>query len=112
MALTHHPVRLFRLSCGCLRAYPMMPAGTEHTVLCVRCRAEAVTVLAYPERICGALGWAVVAGLQTRVACTFPGRACTARYTGTHFDAVVNETFSIANRGLEHRSREGKTGRA
>lgn len=105
MTLTHHPVRLFRLSCGCLRAYPMMPAGTEHTVLCVSCQAQAVTVLAYPERCCGVLGWAYPGGRRVKVACTKD--LC----DGRHFDAITGTEFAVAPVSLA-RSREGKTGRA
>jgi hypothetical protein len=108
MSLTHHPVRLFRLSCGCLRAYPMMPAAVRHTVLCVTCHAEAVTLLAYPERCCGALGWAVLGGERTRVACTLAPGECTGLL---HMDSIAGTGFSPSGPGLA-RSREGKTGRA
>ena len=104
MTLTHHPVRLFRLSCGCLRAYPMMPAGIEHTVLCVTCAAPAVTLLAYPERCCGALGWAG----RKKVACTLRPGQCTGLM---HIDEIAGAAFFPAGQVLA-RSREGKTGRA
>lgn len=105
MSLTHHPVRLFRLSCGCLRAYPMMPPGISHAVLCIRCRVAAVTVTAYPERCCAALGWAVIDGHRTRVGCT--NRPC----DGTHFDALSGTPFTVTITRLT-RTREGKTGTA
>ena len=108
MTLTHHPVRLFRLSCGCLRAYPMMPAGTEHTVLCVTCQVPAVTVLAYPERCCGVLGWVLLCGRPVRVACTQAPPACTGL---DHYDMHVRAKFTAAAPRLA-RSSEGKTGRA
>ena len=103
MTLTHHPVRLFRLSCGCLRAYPMMPAGTQHAVLCTRCRAAAMTVLAYPERCCGARGSCEGYPLS----CTEAG----GHASPWHFDTYANAEFRAAVPRLA-RSREGKTGRA
>jgi hypothetical protein len=105
MPLTHHPVRLFRLSCGCLRAYPMMPAGTEHTVLCVRCLREAMTLFAYPERACGARGYRQEDYFQ--VSCTRPAGSC----DGWHADQIANAEFTVGRPPLA-RSREGKTGRA
>lgn len=108
MKLTHHPVRLFRLSCGCLRAYPMMPAGIAHTVLCVTCRQAAVTTVAYPEAACAVTGWAQKAGQQVRASCTlFPGE-CTGMF---HVDAIAGVSFTPEGIRLA-RSREGKTGRA
>jgi hypothetical protein len=108
MTLTHHPVRLFRLSCGCLRAYPMMAAGTGHTVLCVTCQTAAVTVTAYPDRCCGALGWTVTGEHRTRVACTLKPAQCTGLL---HIDEITGTAFATAGKALA-RSREGKTGRA
>ena len=108
MTLTHHPVRLFRLSCGCLREYPMMPAGTVHEVLCVICRAPSFTVTAYPEKTCGTLGWALVATVRTRVSCTRLPGACAG---GMHRDDTVTAVFAAGGPRLGHRA-EGKTGRA
>src|SRR5208282_2456759 len=111
MTLTHHPVRLFRLSCGCLRGYPMMPAGFNHIVLCVTCRAEVRTVFAYPERVCGVTGWAVFHGGRLRVSCTRQAGYC---LTGLHLDeyaARVPVAFAGAVPKLTA-VREGKTGRA
>jgi hypothetical protein len=112
MPLTYHPVRLFRLSCGCLREYPMMPAGTGHAVLCVTCRCSAVTLHAYPERACGATCWATRAagfsGRRVLLSCTLgPGR-CTGL---THIDTLACLGFTVQATRLA-RSREGKTGRA
>lgn len=108
MALTHHPVRLFRLSCGCLRGYPMMPAGTEHAVLCTRCGVPAVTVTAYPERCCGTLGWAVVSGKRVAVACTLAPGSCTAN---EHADVYIQVQFTVTVPRLAA-AREGRTLRA
>jgi len=108
MPLTHHPVRLFRLSCGCLREYPMMPVGTEHPVLCITCRLAVVTTLAYPERCCSARGWAAVEGTRIQVSCTQVVGTC---ITGLHIDSVVRVEFSARDYRLTAR-REGKTGRA
>ena len=103
MTLTHHPVRLFRLSCGCLRGYPMMPAGTVHEVLCTRCLREAYTCFPYPERICGARGYG--GGLQ--VACTRPSGSC----DGWHRDDIAGREFTGVGPRIT-RGQEGKTGRA
>lgn len=111
MTLTHHPVRLFRLSCGCLREYPMMPAGTEHTVLCVTCRTTALTVLAYPERCCAVTGWALVEGRRLRVSCTVPLLHCHTILPAGHYDETVRMKFTAEVPRLAQ-SREGKTGRA
>jgi hypothetical protein len=108
MALTYHSVRLFRLSCGCLRAFSLMPAGAAHTVLCITCRAAAVTVRVYPQRSCAVQAWAVVAGRRTRVSCTRPAGACTA---GEHFDGGLMTGFTTRVTPLAQ-GREGKTGRA
>jgi hypothetical protein len=110
MTLTHHPVRLFRLSCGCLRAYPMMPSTAVHTVLCVSCRREARTETAYPERCCGVTGWALLAGQRIRVACTRPRKSGECR-AGSHFDMYLNTGFTTGPLRLTA-LREGKTGRA
>ena len=104
MALTHHPVRLFRLSCGCLRGYPMMPAGIQHTVLCIRCRTAVMTVFVYPERCCGARG--DYDGLA--LSCTLAPADCDGRW---HLDEVAYVKFTTEVPRLE-RSREGTTGRA
>ncbi len=111
MPLTHHPVRLFRLSCGCLRAYPMMPVGPRHEVLCVSCRVLALTVLVYPERTCGVLGWAVVDGERIRVACTVPraGKHMAPPYP--HYDELARALFTTASPRLT-RGSAGKTGKA
>lgn len=104
MALTHHPVRLFRLSCGCLREYPMMPEGTRHEVLCPRCRRPAFTVLAYPEKCCGARGW----DCGRQLACTRAPGECTLPW---HLDGVAGTEFSTQAPRLT-RASDGKTGRA
>jgi hypothetical protein len=112
MRLTYHPVRLFRLSCGCLREYPMMPAGTEHDVLCITCRRSAVTLLAYPEKCCGVTSWAVFRGRRLRVSCTLGIGACV---TGLHLDTCAAPPAAIvfvAGMPALLRSREGRTGRA
>lgn len=112
MTLTHHPVRLFRLSCGCLRSFPMMPAGVQHTVLCITCRRPVRTVAAYPERCCAAASWATVRGTRTRISCTRGVKACV---TGLHLDeyaAAVPVAFTVTGLLKLARSREGKTGRA
>jgi hypothetical protein len=112
MPLTHHPVRLFRLSCGCLRGYPMMPAGVQHLVLCITCRSTVLTTAVYPERCCGASGWARFGGQRLRVACTRRRGACV---TGLHLDeyaAAVPVAFTVTGVPKLARSREGKTGRA
>lgn len=106
MALTHHPVRLFRLSCGCLRTFPMMPVGPEHTVLCVSCAVAAVTEVVYPEGRCSVPGWATVAGRRFRVSCTLEV---------PHYDAHYDELLRTGFTGTEPRltaMREGRTGRA
>jgi hypothetical protein len=108
MTLTHHPVRLFRLSCGCLREYPMMPAGTVHVVLCAYCRAEAKTVLAYPEKACGAYGWVTRAGTRLRVSCTLGTGQCTGLF---HIDTCAGLAFTADGPRLQTR-RDGRTGRA
>jgi hypothetical protein len=111
MALTHHPVRLFRLSCGCLRGYPMMPAGFNHVVLCITCRAEVRTLFAYPERVCGVTGWAQFRGMRLRVSCTRQAGCC---LTGLHLDACA-APVPVAFAGIVPKLiaiREGKTGRA
>jgi len=104
MPLTHHPVRLFRLSCGCLREYPMMPAGAVHEVLCARCRRAVMTVLIYPEKRCGARGSCDGFPLS----CTLAPADCTGPW---HFDATAGTQFAAGPPRLT-RSREGKTGRA
>lgn len=86
----------------------MMPAGSEHAVLCVTCRLAAVTVMAYPEKSCGALGWALVATVRTRVSCTRTPGACAG---GMHRDDTVTVVFSARGPRLGQRV-EGKTGRA
>ena len=103
MPLTHHPVRLFRLSCGCLREYPMMPAGTVHAVLCARCRKAVITVWIYPDKCCGARG--VTGGVM--VSCTLDA----GHGDGLHFDVQAGGTFTTEPARLT-RSSEGKTGRA
>jgi hypothetical protein len=108
MPLTHHPVRLFRLSCGCLREYPVMPSGTAHIVLCITCRVAARTLLAYPERCCGVTGWADVREIRVRVSCTRGTGECAA---GLHLDEIAGAEFPAGTPRLA-RSREGKTGRA
>lgn len=102
------PVRLFRLSCGCLREYPMMPAGAVHTVLCATCREASVTLTAYPERACGRLGWAwTEEGTRIRASCTLlPG--CRGP---VHVDRIANVEFAAGAPRL-WRSTEGRTGRA
>jgi hypothetical protein len=107
MTLTQHPVRLFRLSCGCLRGYPIMTACAGHPVLCITCRVPVLTVDAYPARCCGVTGWADISGTRLKVACTLPRRTC----NGCHFDAIAGTGFTLEPPRLE-RSREGKTGRA
>lgn len=107
MTLTHHPVRLFRLSCGCLREYPMMPAGLVHEVLCIGCRVASFTVLAYPEKCCGRRGWGLTGAVRTQVSCTRPP-GCAG---GMHHDDIANVLFTAAGMRLGHRA-EGKTGRA
>jgi hypothetical protein len=103
-----HPVRLFRLSCGCLREYPMMPSGLEHTVLCVTCRASSVTVAVYPEKACGRLGWAWTdGGIRVRASCTLPA-GCRGP---VHADRLANVEFAAGGPRL-WRSNEGRTGRA
>lgn len=103
-----HPVRLFRLSCGCLREYPMMPAGLVHTVLCVTCRAVTETVAVYPEKACGRLGWAWADdGTRVRTSCTLL-RGCLGP---VHADGVANLEFAAGGPRL-WRSNEGRTGRA
>jgi hypothetical protein len=104
MPLTHHPVRLFRLSCGCLREYPMMPVSIQHVVLCATCRVAALTVFAYPDKCCGARG------LHARFAlsCTLEAAECDGTW---HFDAVAGTPFTTRLPRLTQR-REGKTGRA
>lgn len=103
MAIAKYPARLFRLSCGCLRAYPMMPAGAVHEVLCARCRAAAFTVFAYPEKACGARG--ETGG--TLMSCTRPEG-----HDGLpHFDVQAGGTFTAEVPRLA-RSREGRTGKA
>ena len=101
------PVRLFRLSCGCLREYPMMPARTVHTVLCPRCRAAADTTCVYPEKACGTTGWAWSGGLRIPVSCTLARWSC----AGWHIDTIAGVEF-FADGARLARSREGKTGRA
>lgn len=112
MRLTYHPVRLFRLSCGCLREYPMMPAGPRHTVLCVTCRRAATTLLVYPEKCCGAAGWALLGGRRLRVSCTLQAGGCV---TGMHLDecapAFGAVVFTAGVPALT-RSTEGRTWRA
>jgi hypothetical protein len=105
MTLTHHPARLFRLSCGCLRTFPVMPAGPEHVVLCVSCALAVTTVLAYPEGYCDVQGWATL-GKRTRVSCTLGPR-----HEGVHFDEFAATSFTGSGPRLV-RMREGKTGRA
>lgn len=104
MALTHHPVRLFRLSCGCLREYPMMPVTTRHEVLCITCREAVTTVLAYPERCCAARGRVS----SYLLSCTLAVAECTGDW---HFDAYADAEFKAGEPRLV-RSREGRTGRA
>ncbi len=104
MTIAQHPLRLFRLSCGCLRGYPMMPAGTVHEVLCARCRVPVVTVLVYPERCCGARG--SYNGFP--LSCTVPRGQCAGAW---HFDETANVEFE----GTSPRLRaaiEGRTNRA
>lgn len=112
MRLTYHPVRLFRLSCGCLREYPMMAAGPEHTVLCVTCRRAAVTTTVYPEKCCGKTSWATIGGRRLRVSCTLGIGVCV---TGLHLDTCAPSfgavVFAAGTRALTAR-REGKTGPA
>jgi hypothetical protein len=104
MTLTHHQVRLFRLSCGCLREYLMMPASLQHAVLCVTCRREAMTVFAYPDKCCGARG--VYARFP--LSCTLKAAEC----DGTrHFDEIAGTKFTTVIPRLTQ-GREGKTGRA
>lgn len=95
------------MSCGCLREYPMMPAGAVHTVLCPRCRAAADTVRAYPEKACGATGWAWSGGQHITVSCTLTRKSC----GGWHIDTIAGVEFFAAQARLARR-REGKTGRA
>lgn len=85
----------------------MMPVGTRHTVLCVTCRAAAVTLHAYPDRCCGARGWVTV---QARVQafCTLETGLCAA---GPHFDSYLGAEFTAVITALA-RSTEGRTGRA
>jgi hypothetical protein len=102
VAVTQHPVRLFRLSCGCLRSYPMMPAGREHIVLCARCSRTVTTVAAYPDGACGVQGWAG----RLMVSC---GVADGCGWV--HVDIIAGVVFTVKGPRLV-RSREGKTGRA
>lgn len=103
-----HPVRLFRLSCGCLREYPMMPAGLVHTVLCSSCRMPAETVVVYPEKACGRLGWAWTdAGTRIRASCTLLPQC----RGPVHVDQLANAEFAAGGPRL-WRSNEGRTGRA
>lgn len=112
MALTYHPVRLFRLSCGCLREYPMMPSGAEHVVLCVTCRRPAQTLSVYPERACGATCWDTQAagfgGRRILLSCTLGPGQCSGLI---HIDTFACRGFTAAVTRLA-RSREGRTGRA
>lgn len=105
MPLTHHPVRLFRLSCGCLREYPMMSATVQHLVLCITCRQAVMTVLAYPERRCGARGHA---DARFPLSCTLPRAECNGRW---HFDDCASIWFATVTPKLAA-VREGRTGRA
>lgn len=107
MSLTFHPARLFRLSCGCLRAYTMMSATVKHTVLCPSCRKAAVTVVVYPEQRCAVTGWAVVDGRELRVSCTRERGACAA----DHADEFAGAVFTVAVTRITPSS-EGKTGKA
>jgi hypothetical protein len=86
----------------------MMPAGIEHPVLCVTCRLGVVTVAAYPEGCCAALGWAWVGQLYLRVSCTRGKKMCK---TGLHLDACADAEFFAGEPKLTG-FREGKTGRA
>lgn len=103
MRLTHHPVRLFRLSCGCLRGYPMMPVGVQHTVLCITCREPVMTVFVYPERCCGARG--NYDGFL--LSCTRGKGEC----GDWHQDEIADAKFTVGAPRLAQ-GREGKTGRA
>ncbi len=53
MTRTHHAVRTWRLSCGCLRDYPGMSLGQAHPVLCATCGTSVTTLYVYPEHCCG-----------------------------------------------------------
>jgi hypothetical protein len=108
MALAYHPVRLFRLSCGCLRPYQMMPAGLVHDVLCSSCGKAAVTTAVYPERCCGAFGWAQAAGQRVKVSCTRGTGECDG---ALHFDECAGVGFAAQTPRLAA-SREGRTHRA
>ena len=104
MAIAHHPLRLFRLSCGCLRGYPMMPARDGHEVLCPRCRVPAVTSLVYPEGCCGARGWAG----PVMVSCTRRRADCNGL---AHLDALAGTEFTTGAVRLAA-ARYGRTDRA
>jgi hypothetical protein len=110
MTIAQHPMRLFRLSCGCLRGYPMMPSGIAHEVLCARCRVPAVTVLVYPDRCCGARSLAVSSDghRAVRVSCTVPRGQCDGTW---HLDAIANVEFEAASPRLRA-AIEGRTNRA
>lgn len=90
----------------------MMPAGTQHDVLCVTCRQAAFTVLAYPESCCAQTSWAKVSGRRLRVSCTLRKGTCV---TGFHLDTCVLEARAVvftSSIPALMRSREGKTGKA
>jgi len=103
MRLPNYPVRLFRLSCGCLCSYPVMAASYAHEVLCARCGSAAVTVRAYPEKACGARG-----------SCDGFPLSCTQEH-GTcgdwHLDELADAKFTVEGPRLR-RGSEGRTGRA
>jgi hypothetical protein len=109
MPRTHHAVRTWRLSCGCLRDYPGMPLGRAHRVLCVTCRIAVITLHAYPEPRCGAKATVAVPAGRVRVSCTQPpGSAdCDA---GVHHDKMTGTWFEAS--GALRAGRQGQTGRA
>lgn len=90
----------------------MMPAGTQHAVLCATCRQAAVTVLAYPESCCAQTSWARVSGRRLRVSCTLRKGTCV---TGLHLDTLAPSlgavVFTSSILALA-RSTRGNTGRA
>lgn len=103
MRLPNYPVRLFRLSCGCLASYSMMQTAYVHEVLCRRCGKAVVTQWAYPEKMCGARG----SSDSGQLACTLEPGLC----GPYHVDEIADVKFTVEDRRLS-RSNEGRTGRA
>ena len=102
---------MWRLSCGCLRAYPGMPTTRAHCLLCVACRTSVVTLYAYPDRRCGVRGVSAQNAVRVQVSCTnLPGN--TDCEGGVHYDQCALAKFEAAGAGALRAGSLGQTGRA